>query len=65
MREDMKEVMRLINQYGFYKWEEGYVTSGKHNDMSDEDYNKKLYAYLMYLKEMYNKILNEIEKIIE
>ena len=57
MREHMKEVMRLINQYGFYKWEEGYATAGRWDGISDykaEDYNK-----------MCNKILNDIEKIIE
>ena len=57
MRKDMKEVMRLINQYGFYKWEEGYATADRDNGISDykaEDYNK-----------MCNKILNDIEKIIE
>ena len=57
MREDMEEVRRLINQYGFYKWEEGYATASRDNGISDykaEDYNK-----------MCNKILNDIEKIIE
>ena len=57
MREDMEEVRRLIIQYGFYKWEEGYATAGRWDGISDytaEDYNK-----------MCNKILNDIEEIIE
>ena len=57
MRENIKEIMRLINQYGFYKREEGYATAGRYDGISDytvEDYNK-----------MCNKILNDIEKIIE
>ena len=58
MREHMKEVMRLINQYGFYKWEEGYVTAGRcyerDGNQTAEDFNK-----------MCNKILNDIEEILE
>ena len=57
MREHMKEVMRLINQYGFYKWEEGYATAGQYDGISD--YTAEDYAKICH------KILNDIEEILE